>query len=137
MRRYLGLFAGMLALGLIGMAVARQARLSPQREDPPAERPIVTIALVVTADHHITPSLTSVPKDHLVRLSVTNRDRRPVTLTLVGYQDRLNISDVPPDSVWRGEFLADRPGDEFAWMLEGAPVGRLQVSGSHLEEGHR
>ena len=33
--------------------------------------------------------------------------------------------------------LADRPGDDFAWIVDGAAVGRLVVQGSHLVEGHR
>jgi hypothetical protein len=98
---------------------------------------VVSLDITVTPDEHIVPGVASVPKDHVVRLSVTNRHRRQITLTLMGYQDRFGVAYVQPDSTWRGEFLADRPGDGFAWMLEGAPVGTLNVTGSHLVEGHR
>jgi len=60
-----------------------------------------------------------------------------VGLSLHGYQDRLMIGWIDSDSTWRGEFIADRPGDGFAWMLEGEPVGKLAVAGSHLVDGHR
>jgi hypothetical protein len=55
----------------------------------------------------------------------------------MGYEDRLGAVRVAPDSLWRGEFVADRPGQDFAWVLDGAPAGRLEVAGSHLVEGHR
>ena len=58
-------------------------------------------------------------------------------LALHGYQDKLMIGWIEPDSTWRGEFLADRPGEDFAWMLEGEPAGKLSVTGSHLVDGHR
>jgi hypothetical protein len=85
----------------------------------------------------ITPENSSVPKDHRVRLTIVNRRRDRVGLALHGYQDKLMIGWIDPDSTWRGEFLADRPGEGFAWMLEGEPVGKLTVLGSHLVDGHR
>ena len=137
MRRYLALLGVAALLGLAGLLVARTAPLSR----PPAATtdgpPAVTLDITVTPDEHNVPAVASVPKDHRVRLRVANHHHRRVTLTLMGYQDRFSAAAVDPDSVWQGEFLADRPGDGFAWILEGAPVGRLEVTGSHLVEGHR
>jgi hypothetical protein len=134
-RRYLVLLVVAVAVGLVGMVVSRRAACTPPPEEAPAEKPVVALDLVVT-NGRVAPEMSSVPKDHLVRLTVTNRDRGELALVLMGYQDRFLIR-VPADSTWRGEFVADRPGDEFAWMLAGEPIGRLQVTGSHLEEGHR
>jgi hypothetical protein len=55
----------------------------------------------------------------------------------MGYQDRFGAAHVAPDSVWRCEFVADLPGEDFAWMVDGTPAGRFEVKGSHLVEGHR
>src|SRR5262245_52429774 len=111
-----------------------------QAPAPAAERapeiPIVALELVLTKDG-IAPATSSVPKDRRVRLTIVNHRGDLVGLSLNGYQDRLAIGWIDPDSTWRGEFLADRPGEGFAWMLEGEPVGRLDVQGSHLVEGHR
>ena len=137
MRRYLFLLAIAVALGAVALAVGRNLRLSSGPEPAPAARAEVALDLTITPDHRIAPALASVPKEHVVRLSVTNGGARPATLTLMGYQDRFAVTQVAPGSVWRGEFVADRPGDDFAWMLDGAPVGRLAVTGSHLVEGHR
>jgi hypothetical protein len=136
-RRYLVLLVIAVALGAVALAVGRNLRLSSRPEPAPAAHEEAALDLTITADHRITPAVASVPKDHLVRLSVTNGGTRPAALTLMGYQDRFSVTQVTPGSVWRGEFVADRPGDDFAWMLDGAPVGRLAVTGSHLVEGHR
>jgi len=137
MKRYLMVFVVAIALGVIAVAVGRNARHAVRLEPEHARMPSVALDITVVSDHEITPSFASVPKDHLVHLSVTNHGRRAVTLTLMGYQDRFAAAYVPPDSTWHGEFIADRPGEAFAWILEGAPTGRLQVTGSHLEEGRQ
>ena len=46
-------------------------------------------------------------------------------------------AEVPGKASARAEFTADRPGDDFAWIVNGIPAARLTVSGSHLIEGHR
>lgn len=137
MKRYLILLAASLGLVAIALLAGRNLRFAATSDPTPAVQSVVALDLTVLSDGRITPAIASVPKDHLVKLSVTNRSPRQITLTLMGYQDRFGVAYVRPDSVWRGEFVADRPGDGFAWMLEGAPVGRLQVTGSHLVEGHR
>lgn len=137
MRRYLLLLALGVALGALVFALGLRARPAPALEEEAPEHPVVALDLVVTPDGSLSPPMTSVPKDHLVKLTVTNRRRVPVSMTLMGYEGRLAIGPVLPDSTWRGEFLADRPGEDFTWLLAGAPGGRFQVTGSHLVEGHR
>ena len=137
MKRYLLLFMGAVVAGLILVALSRRFPLAPAGDEQAPGGPVVEIAITVTPDAHIEPDAVSVPKDARVRLSVTNRHRLAVSLALMGYQDRFGAAYIPSDSTWRGEFVADRPGDDFAWVLEGAPVGRLRVTGSHLMEGHR
>ena len=44
---------------------------------------------------------------------------------------------VAPGEIAHATFRADRPGGDFAWLVDGAPSGRFAVSGSHLEEGRR
>jgi len=137
MKRYIFLLAIGVLLGAVGLVAARHLRFAAATEPAETGRPEVALDITITPDHRIDPAIASVPKDHLVRLSVTNHETRAVSLSLMGYQDRFRVAYVGPDSVWRCEFVADRPGDDFAWMLEGAPVGRLAVTGSHLVDGHR
>ena len=136
MKRYLVLLVVAILLGAIGLVAGRSIRLAP-RPEPVAAQPEVALEITIGPGARVTPAVASVPKEHRVRLTVTNRDARPASLTLAGYEARLGVVRVAPDSLWRGEFLADRPGQDFAWMLDGAPVGRLAVTGSHLVEGHR
>jgi hypothetical protein len=136
MKRYLALLCGALVLGLLLMVAARSMRAPAPAITRAPEIPAVDLELTLTSQG-ISPENSSVPKDHRVRLTIVNHRRDRVGLSLRGYQDRLMIGWIDPDSTWRGEFLADRPGDGFAWMLEGEPVGKLAVTGSHLMEDHR
>lgn len=136
MKRYLVLLAVAAMLGAIGLVAGRSIRLAPRPESV-AMQPEVALEITIGPGARITPAVASVPKDHRVRLTITNRDMRAASITLAGYEDRLGELRVAPDSLWRGEFVADRPGQDFAWMLAGAPAGRLEVAGSHLVEGHR
>ena len=136
MKRYLLLLGSAFALGLVLMLAARTIHAPSPVVTRAPEIPSVDLELVLTKGG-LSPANSSVPKDHRVRLTIVNRRRDRVGLALHGYQDKLMIGWIEPDSTWRGEFLADRPGDGFAWMLEGEPVGQLNVSGSHLVEGHR
>jgi hypothetical protein len=72
-----------------------------------------------------------------VTLSIVNHGTRAVGIELSGYGDRVHVTGLAPGATWEGEFLADRPGDDFAWLLDGRPAGRLEIRGSHLVEGHR
>jgi hypothetical protein len=132
----------LLAIAVLAVALSVLARLAPhgsrteRAAGAPVSAPVVSLALDA-CDSTVVPESAQVPKDHRVRLTVTNRGRTPARLVLSGYEDRLSIPPLPPGAAWSGEFLADRPGEDFAWILAGQPAGRLTVTGSHLVEGHQ
>ena len=134
-RRY-GLLAALLVIAalLLGLAT-RLPRHAPADQATLAEAPVAALMLT-WRDGRLEPERTSVPKGHRVTLTVVNHDRAPLALTLGGYQERVQV-DLAPGGTWRGTFVADLPGDDFAWLRDGRPVGVLRVTGSHLEEGHR
>jgi hypothetical protein len=117
-------------------ALARAPRRAPARPAPEPARPVVELEFTVR-DHALEPSVAEVPLGHRVRLAIVQRGAADVSLTLAGYEDRVHVERLAPGATWRGEFVADRPGEGFAWLLDGEPAGRLAVLGSHLEEGHR
>jgi hypothetical protein len=135
-RSYLRL-AGLIAVLALALALVGRPRrpdATPAATD--ARAPIVELAITIGTDG-IAPAVAAVPKGSRVRLTVENRGAGPSRLALAGYQDRLAPPPLAPGAVWTGEFLADRPGEDFAWLLDGEPAGRLSVTGSHLVEGHR
>lgn len=139
MRRSYLILAGVvtaLAVALTVMGRLPRSDRAGRVEDAAESVPALALALEIRGGG-IAPSLAQAPKDHRVRLSVTNRDAVPARLALAGYEDRITIPVIAPGATWTGEFLADRPGDDFAWLLDGVPAGRLAVTGSHLVEGHR
>jgi hypothetical protein len=132
----LGIAVVVLAVGLTLLGRPRHAQ-APVTAAAPA--PIVVLELAIE-DGRMAPAMSSVPKDARVRLRVNvhgARSARGVQLSLAGYEDRLAIPELAPGSSWTGEFFADRPGEDFAWLIDGTPAGRLAVTGSHLIEGHR
>lgn len=135
-RSYWILFAGTV---LVGLALASFGQ-APQRErSRVAERPeapVISISLEIR-DGSVAPPSIEVPKDWRVRLEVRNRGHAPARFGLAGYEDRLRPDKIAPGASWSAEFLADRPGEDFAWLIDGEPAGRLGVTGSHLVEGHR
>jgi hypothetical protein len=135
-RRYVLLFAGVLvlaaALAALGRPRPRAAAPAPSTPEPPVVE--LTIGIL---DGRVNPAVASIAKGTRVRLRIDYRGRHPARLALSGYEDRLTIPALAPGAVWTGEFLADRPGDDFAWLLGGEPAGRLTVTGSHLVDGHR
>lgn len=136
MKRLLTLLVVVLVAGALTGMLSRVWRPAGPAPAPEVAPPGYDLALTVTG-RRVMPDAVTIPKHRLVHLSVTNRDTRPVTLSLAGYEDRLHTAPIPPDSTWRGTFLADRPGEGFAWQVNGTALGRLDITGSHLEEGHR
>ena len=135
-RRYLFLVGGVVALALILTALGRPRLAPPVRGVTQPEAPVVELTLGIE-DGRISPAAASVAKGSRVRLRVDYRGDHPARLELAGYEGALSIPTLSPGTVWIGEFLAERPGEDFAWLLDGEPRGRLAVTGSHLVEGHR
>ena len=134
-RRYALLAALLVVAALLLSFVTRLPRHPAAERATSAETP-ETVLTLAFREGRLDPERVSVPKGHRVTLTVVNQDREPVSLTLGGYQDRVHIA-LGPGETWRCSFVADLPGDDFAWMRDGRPVGVLRVTGSHLEEGHR
>lgn len=128
-----GVVALALALTLLGRAPLRNVEVS---DTPLAPAPAVEAALEIRSGM-ISPSVVSVSKGDRIALIVTNADRSRAELTLLGYEDHISGIAIESGASWKGELFADRPGDDFAWVVNGRPAGRLAVSGSHLVEGHR
>jgi hypothetical protein len=134
-RSYLGL-AGVVAVLAVALALVGRPR-GPAPAPPAAvAAPVVDLAITIGAGQ-VSPAAATVPKGCRVRLRVTNQDAGPTRLALAGYDDRVSVPPLALGAVWSGEFLADRPGEDFAWLVNGEPAGRLTVTGSHLVEGHR
>jgi len=135
-RRYLMLIALVAAGALAVGALARLPRAKRAGSEAIAPPPSSALSLVYE-DGRLVPESARVPKGHLVKLTIANRGDVRVTVRLAGYEDRVSVASLAPGAEWRGEFTADRPGDGFAWLVDGQPAGRLDVTGSHLIEGHR
>jgi hypothetical protein len=134
--RYLALGALVMVLAVALTVLGRPRPRATPRARPAVESPLAELTLAIV-DGRMTPAVASVPKGSRVRLRVEVRGGRPAHLALAGYQDRLAIPELGPGANWTGEFIADRPGEDFAWLLDGEPAGRLAVTGSHLVDGHR
>ena len=130
----------LLAAAVVVLAIALTVLGRPRRAEAPRpvaiETPVVELTIVIKAGR-VSPAVSSVPKGDRVRLRVEHRGTATARLALAGYEDRLDIPALTPGTIWTAEFLADRPGEDFAWLLDGQPVGRLTVTGSHMVEGHR
>lgn len=142
MRRAWGSLIALAVVAAVGVSLlARAPRpgVAPAG-DGAAAAPVLDVALTVRADA-VEPARVAVPKGTRVRLHLARAADagKPESLhvRLAGYDDRISVPPLAPGTTWSGEFLADRPGEDFAWMVEGRPVGTLAVLGSHLEEGHR
>ena len=136
MKRYLLLLAVALAAAALGLMARLPRRESAQAKARPAV-PIVVLEIAIVGDGMVSPELSAVPKDHRVQLRITNRSARAARIGLSGYEDRASIGMLAPGAAWQGEFLADRPGEDFAWLVDGQPTGRFRVLGPHLVDGHR
>ena len=73
------------------------------------------------ADGVVSPASASVPKDHRVSLEIVNRGAQATSVRLAGYEDRV-AADLEPGGSRRLEFLADRPGEDFPWLVDGRPT---------------
>lgn len=136
-RSYALLAVAVLAGAALVLATARPRRapVAPAGTlvSAPAER---EVSLTI-AGGAVAPARIHVPKGAAIILNVSNRDGVPRRLALLGYEDA-----VAPVTIRRGgaatiRFAADRPGSDFAWLVDDKPSGLFVVQGSHLVEGHR
>lgn len=121
-----------LGLGLL----TRLPQKEPPRPAPPLSGPRITVSLEIAAGGEALADTSSVPKGSAVTLRAVNRGDRPRLLSLSGYEDRLRLVVVPGE-IARATLRADRPGGDFAWLVDGVPAGRFAVTGSHLDEDSR
>jgi hypothetical protein len=137
-RSYLLLVAAVIvaAIGLTIVARMPRRASAPGGEEATAPGPVVELALGIR-DGRVDPPVAQAPKGARIHLTVTNQGTAPARLSLAGYEMQLSIPELAPGASWTGEFTASLPGDDFAWVLNGAPSGRFAVTGSHLVEGHR
>jgi hypothetical protein len=132
---YVALFAVVL-VAAIGLTLAgRRGSVAPRPEAVEAARPVTNVNVVIE-NGSVTPARTTVQKGHDVHLRIESREARDVRVELSGYTDRVSVG-LAAGAVWEGAFPADRPGEDFVWLIDGTPSGRFDVSGSHLVEGHR
>jgi FtsP/CotA-like multicopper oxidase with cupredoxin domain len=136
-RPYLWLLGGVAALALVLSALGRVPGRRASVETPAADSTSVEAVTLVIHGGTVTPATVRVAKGTRVALTVTNTGASRAELALPGYEERLPAIVIPAGSTWSGQFAADRPGDDFAWMVNGQAAGRFTVVGSHLEEGHR
>lgn len=132
-RSYLRLAIG---LAVVGTALGVLARL-PRRPEPPAPAPPperVQLVLAIRPDGSVAPERMAAPKGSEVTLVAANEGAADRALALSGYEERVRVV-LAPGGTKRIVFLADRPGGDFAWLVDGTPSGRFVVTGSHLEEG--
>ncbi len=133
-RRY-GMLAMVIAVGGAGLAVyARMPHRAAVSHEAVAAAPQAAARVVVDA-RGVSEARVASGSD--VTLTLANQRDTEVALDLAGYSDRIGVQHVPAHGSAVVRFHADRPGDDFAWMLDGQPAGRFVVTGSHLQEGHQ
>lgn len=134
-RRYLTVLAVGLVAGILLIALARRAPVSEQGAVNSTPASVELIVRVLEGKVEVSDSVLA--QGVRVRLTVENATRQPVTLSLGGYEDRVRFEALAAGASDTLSFVTDRPGERFPWLREGTPVARLEISGSHLIEGHR
>lgn len=131
-----------VALATLVAIAAIAAGLAPRRPHeaanvpaPRATRPAATL-MVTIRDGVITPDAVAAPVGAHVTVVAQNAESRALTLSLMGYEDQVKLA-LDAGTTGQVAFDADRPGEDFAWIVDGRPVGRVRIVGSHLVEGHR
>jgi hypothetical protein len=135
-RAYVMLFVIALAGAAVLLAVGRRPHeRGPARASAPAA-PLEDVRVTLHA-RGTTPDRLTVRLGARVTAHARNADGGAHTLSLAGYDDRVGVVTIAPRDSATLVFLADRPGEDFAWLVDGQPAGVLVVAGSHLVEGHR
>lgn len=138
MKRWPVLVVVVIGVAFAMVVLGRAPRRAAEREAAAAPAAETAVTFRLRDGGVVEPRQAAVAKDHLVRLTLVNESSAPVsTPRLPGYEDRVTIPALAPGESWSGAFTADRPGTDFALWIDGEPVARLLVQGSHLVEGHR
>ncbi len=134
--RYLSLLASVMVIAILLAALGRMPHrapaLPPAAPPPPAESLLVEIR-----DGQIVPSATQVGLGHRLALTLRNHGSRRAEVRLSGYEHEFAAVVLAPGETLQRTLVLDLPGEDFAWLVDGRPVARLRVAGSHLVEGHR
>lgn len=137
MSRYRLLAVAALVLAVLVAVSARPRSRAEQPTSPAtASRPEQLLSVIIEGGS-VRPARATAPKGSRVTVTVENRDRVARRVALLGYEGAVAPTSVAPGGAVTLRFAADRPGDDFAWLVDGHPAGTFAVSGSHLVEGHR
>ena len=138
MKRWVWMGLGALVLGVLTAGFMRWQASRPQAEFAAASAlPRVDVEAELTPDG-LVPYRIQVPKDREVHLVVRAAPRaKEGSLVLLGYEDTTKPVYLGPGEGREIVFASTRPGDDFAIAMEGKVIGRLEITGSHLEEGHQ
>ena len=124
--------------GIIAFILAILPPGEPETESTGATPQPVFQAEIELGSAGVVPYRVQVPKDHEVHLIVRGApDANDGVFSITGYQDQVSPVLMGPGLSREIVFTSRRPGDDFAFMLNGEMQGRLEVTGSHLEEGHQ
>jgi cupredoxin-like protein len=134
-KRYGALFVMAMVAAVVLSILRPAARSAPPVASVPSDHAWVRMRIEVRGGV-VSPATTSVPKDHRVALEIVNHGAQAASVRLAGYEDRV-ATDLAPGATTRIEFLADRPGEDFPWLVDGRPSGRFVVAGAHLAERRR
>ncbi len=133
----------LLWVGLATLLAALIVALLPgadtldQSKDGGVTLPEFRVEIELGADG-MSPYRVQVPRDHEVHLVVRAGPEAPEgLLTVMGYEDQVRPLVIGPGQAREMVFESLRPGDDFALSLDGDLLGRLQVTGSHMAEGHQ
>lgn len=138
MRRLLWVALATIGAGvLLALLLRSQASIPASEEAAPEPLPRFDVQAELGASG-LDPYRIQVPKDHEVHLLVRGGTDAPEgLLTILGYEDMAPGVDMGPGQGREIVFESTRPGDDFAISLGGTILGRLEVTGGHLEEGHQ
>lgn len=139
MKRSYRLLALVVAVGSVLVALtARPRSAATVHPGAPAAADVAPQQVAIAiAEGRILPPRVAVAKGSRVTVTAENRDAAIRELTLLGYEREVVPIRILPGHTETLRFTAERPGSDFAWLVDGRPAGRFDVAGSHLVEGHR
>ncbi len=130
------LIAVVLVVGVLLIA-ARRAPEAPHIAAPRAPEPESAWLTLHIDREGVRPEHAEVPLGSRLVLTRVNESADERILSLAGYEHALAACTLRAGESRTDTLLLTLPGEDFAWLLDRRPVGRLSVQGSHLVEGHR